>query len=325
MNNIHDKGYKDLYSNKDVFINLVKDTLKFSWASEIKPEDLILVDKSYILPNYHDKESDIVYRAKIEGEEVIFFTLLEFQSTVDYSMPIRLFFYISEILRREIDPKEIKAKKKNISVPAVVPIVLYNGKRPWDAKVSFRKIISKEEMFSKGLIDFTYDLIDVNNGYSKEQLLNFKNITGAIFLLDQKVNEEEFLERIKLIALTFHKISKKERKALIHWITQTTEDTIAKSSKEVLLANKEEIIKVVANNSNIIKEMKEKAENKGLKEGIEKGKVEIVIKLLSKKFNNIPDYYKEKLLQLDESVIDTIALEIFDMDSIEDLNKYISN
>lgn len=54
INNIHDKGYKDLYSSKDVFSNLVKDTLNFPWAKEIKPSDLILVDKSYILPA--DKE-----------------------------------------------------------------------------------------------------------------------------------------------------------------------------------------------------------------------------------------------------------------------------
>ena len=76
MNNIHDKGYKDLYSNEEVFLNLVNDTLNYTWATKIKPSDLILVDKSYILPNYHDKESDIVYRAKIGDEEVIFFVLL---------------------------------------------------------------------------------------------------------------------------------------------------------------------------------------------------------------------------------------------------------
>ena len=207
INNIHDKGYKDLYSNQEVFVNLVKDTLNYNWATKIKPSDLILVDKSYILPNYHDKESDIVYRAKIGDEEVIFFVLLEFQSTVDYSMPIRLFFYISEILRREVDPEIIKSKNKNIKIPAVVPIVLYNGKKPWDAEVSFRKIVSKEELFGNSIIDFTYNIIDINNNYSKDTLLTLKSVTGAIFLLDQKINEEEFLERIKLIALTFDKMS----------------------------------------------------------------------------------------------------------------------
>ena len=47
INNIYDKGYKDLYSSKDVFRNLVKDTLNFHWAKKIKTSDLILVDKYF--------------------------------------------------------------------------------------------------------------------------------------------------------------------------------------------------------------------------------------------------------------------------------------
>jgi len=31
INNIHDKSYKDLYSNKIVFLNLVKEMLKAPW------------------------------------------------------------------------------------------------------------------------------------------------------------------------------------------------------------------------------------------------------------------------------------------------------
>lgn len=52
-------------------------------------------------------------------------------------------------------------------------------------------------------------------------------------------------------------MSESERNILLHWITQTTEEPIAKSSKEILLADKREVVNVVANNSNIIKEMEE--------------------------------------------------------------------
>ena len=48
-------------------------------------------------------ESDIVYKATIENKEVIFYILLEFQLYVDYSMPIRLFLYISENMERSIE------------------------------------------------------------------------------------------------------------------------------------------------------------------------------------------------------------------------------
>lgn len=56
INNIHDKSYKDLYSNKEVFLDLVKGMLKAPWAKDLNAEDLILVNKSYVLSDYDEKE-----------------------------------------------------------------------------------------------------------------------------------------------------------------------------------------------------------------------------------------------------------------------------
>ena len=147
INNIHDKSYKDLYSNKEVFIDLVKKTLNATWAKGLKAEQLTLVNRSYISSDYEEKESDIVYKANINGSEVIFYILLEFQSSVDYRMPLRLFFYISEILREYAKNAEHKAYDKNIKIPAVVPLVLYNGKSVWDVPTRFRDIVESEELF----------------------------------------------------------------------------------------------------------------------------------------------------------------------------------
>lgn len=137
LNNIHDKSYKDLYSNKEVFIDLVQGMLKAPWAKELTPNKLKLVNKSYISSDYDEKESDIVYEGTIGDKKVIFYVLLEFQSSLDYRMPLRLFFYISEILREYAKNDNQKASDKNIKIPAVIPIVLYNGKKIWDVPQRF--------------------------------------------------------------------------------------------------------------------------------------------------------------------------------------------
>lgn len=65
----------------------------------------------------------------------------------------------------------------------------------------------------------------------------------------------------------------------------------------------------------------------GLKEGIEVGKetekTEILIKLLVKKFKKLPTGYEEKIKKLPMATLDIIITEIFDLESIEDLNKYL--
>ena len=132
-----------------------------------------------------------------------------------------------------------------------------------DVSNEFRKIFYNEEKFDSGVLNFTYDIFDVNNGFTKEQLVNSKNVTAAIFLLDQKITPDEFLERVKAIALFFDGLSSEELKAIKHWIKNTTEDTLAVRATEVLEASKEEVIKMVANNAFIIKEMEENAEKRG--------------------------------------------------------------
>jgi len=60
----------------------------------------------------------------------------------------------------------------------------------------------------------------------------------------------------------------------------------------------------------------------GMEEGIEKGKADLLIKLLIKKFKIVPDEYKKKLMTLSQDTIEVIGTEIFDMNSIDELKKY---
>jgi hypothetical protein len=71
---------------------------------------------------------------------------------------------------------------------------------------------------------------------------------------------------------------------------------------------------MVANNAFMIEEMKAKAEKEG--------KAELLINLLIKKFKVVPDEYKKKLMALPEKTIDEISIQIFEMESIEELKEY---
>lgn len=44
----HDKGYKQLLSNKRAFLELIKTFVREDWVKEIDEGDLVKVDKSYV-------------------------------------------------------------------------------------------------------------------------------------------------------------------------------------------------------------------------------------------------------------------------------------
>ncbi len=265
INNIHDKSYKTLFSNKEIFLNLLQDFTEHTWSKEMNPEQLILVDKSYILSDYEELEADIVYRGKVGEQEVIFYVLLEFQSSIDYSMPIRLLFYMVEIWRDVLkDVRVEEIKKKTFKLPAIIPIVTYNGIEQWYVPTRFRDKIDTPERFGENLLDFEYLLLDVNR-YGKAELIEKQSIASAIFLLDQKTDVEEYLSRIVTIAQAFNRLTDRERLELKNWIRNTVQEGIAEQAVEILDSDQEEVKHMVANITRTIEELKEEAEYRGMK------------------------------------------------------------
>ena len=64
---------------------------------------------------------------------------------------------------------------------------------------------------------------------------------------------------------------------------------------------------------------------KGVKKGEESGKADLLIKMLVKKFKNVPNEYKDKIKKLSKETIDVIGMEIFEMKSIEELREYFKD
>lgn len=62
---------------------------------------------------------------------------------------------------------------------------------------------------------------------------------------------------------------------------------------------------------------------KGIKEGREEGKSELLIKILIKKFKKLLDEYKKKIKSLPEETLEIIAMDIFELNSIEELEQYL--
>ncbi|MEG1149584.1 MAG: Rpn family recombination-promoting nuclease/putative transposase, partial [Niameybacter sp.] len=140
IHHIHDKTYRSFFENKEIFLQLLQSFVQEAWTTQLQVDKLIEDKSHYILRDFEEAEADIVYHATIEGQEVVFCILLELQSTVDHSMGIRLFYYISEIWRKYLKRFEREeVKRKDFKLPAVVPIVLYNGESGWTATTQFKE------------------------------------------------------------------------------------------------------------------------------------------------------------------------------------------
>ena len=275
IHNQHDVGYKYLLSHKKTFIELLKSFVKEKWVEDIEDTNIVLVSKSYILQDFKEKESDIVYKVKLKEKDIIFYCLLELQSTVDYEMPIRLLFYMTEIWRdilKNVNDRE--RKKENFRLPAIVPLILYNGENQWTACRSFKEILDGYELFEDCILDFNYTLFDVNR-YKEEELLKLANLISTIFLLDQKVNMPVIKERLQKTA-NILKLSDEQFTLFKNWVKRIFKPRMTQPIQEELemildKASAMEVKEMVSNLALTLEKELSEAQHRGKQEGREEG------------------------------------------------------
>ncbi len=102
-------------------------------------------------------------------------------------MAIRVLAYIMLLYEDLIGNKRLTKSGK---LPPVVPIVLYNGIRPWTAPLETRSLIESIPGFERHLPDFEYLVIDEGH-LPREQLEPLDGPVTGVFQLEQSKGVEE--------------------------------------------------------------------------------------------------------------------------------------
>ena len=184
----HDRGYKYLFSNPLLVKELLESFVGMDWVGRIDFSKAESLNTSFVSDEFKHRESDIIYKLKLYDTEIYLYLLIEFQSTVDRFMALRMLRYTLELYDYLIKNKSIK------ELPVVFPIMLYNGEAKWTAPESLSKLINlPEELKSlkKYVPEFRYFSI-IENRYSDRQLKKLGNLVSAIFLLENQDKERLF-------------------------------------------------------------------------------------------------------------------------------------
>ena len=117
-------------------------------AQKVSPENIEMVDKSYITNEGRAYESDLIYKVSIEPQhEAYFYILMEFQSRPDKWMALRVLNYIVRFYENLPKKGKLLAPLAGVAAnawPAVFPIVFYNGDRKWNAKTDISHCIKNK-------------------------------------------------------------------------------------------------------------------------------------------------------------------------------------
>ena len=326
-----DQVLKFLFSTSNkVLINLLNGVFEENF--NVDEVSLTVSNNEFIEDTLDVLRGDMFFKiSKNENQKVSYH--LEFQTKNDSTMIVRMFEYGFKKAKEEADesshikkiifPKQkviFFEENKNIEdklrlnivfpdsqeIDYTVPVLKY-----WE--YSDKDLISKKmyPLMPLQLFQLKKELIKANknNNIEKMKELSYKAKKLATKLANES---KELFDSNEILGEDFHKMLL----AIQNLIEYLNRNFI----KDEILENEvNRMTKTLYD-----PEVEKRGIEKGKLDGKIEGKAELLVKQLLKKFKNLPEEYEKRIMNLPINAIDRIGMDIFDIDSMEELEEYFT-
>ena len=152
----------------------------------------------WIRKKYPQRTYVRIKKAVRKQEKIFVFILQELQSSVDYTMIFRIAMYIMDILSRYFQtiPKN-EREQVNFRLPAVAPVVFYNGTDRWTAVQDFREYQTAGSLFGDYILGLRYYLVDLNR-MEEDDILATNTVIDNIMYCDKFRRKAEVAEAVRV-------------------------------------------------------------------------------------------------------------------------------
>lgn len=312
----HDASYKLLFSSPELVRDLVMGFIPDDWLHSLDYSTLEKVPGSYVTDDLRHRADDVVWRVRVEGEWVYLYILIEFQSTVDPFMAVRMMTYVGLLYQDLIRSKDILPHRK---LPPVLPIVLYNGDAKWTAATDVAALIPKVPgLVSRYMPSLEYLLIDQSQ-YTEADLSELKNLVAAVIRFEHSENVTVLLRLIDLLNEWLDDNPELKRTFVI-WIRAV----VLRQSKNTLVLPKVQDLKelkmTLAKSFDAwAQQHEQKGLERGIEKGIEKGEAMLLQRLLARRFGALSSDVVAKIAAASSRQLELWGDRVLDAPSLEDV------
>ena len=314
----HDNSYKNLFSHRRMVEDLLKGFVREEWVQKLDFSTLERVHCSYVSDDLRDRADDVVWKVCWGKDWLYVYILLEFQSTVDPWMAVRIMTYVGLLYQDLVKEKRFNAEKM---LPPILPVVLYNGNAEWKAATNIEQLVQKiPGGLAKYCPDLSYLLLSERE-YSDHDLEELNNLVAALFRLENSKDSQQLLDVVI---------------NLLQWLSAPQQDTLRRAFtvwfSRVLFPGKlhddkqpaiEELSEVKTMLAERVKEWNKESLEKGIQKGIQKGmragKAEALTDQLQIKFGKLPENVLEKCSNASEEQLQQWSAHILTAKTLGDV------
>ena len=316
----HDLSYKLIFSHPEMVVDLLKGFVNEDWVNQCDFDTLEKFNCNFTSDRLREREDDLVWKVRWGEEWIYVYLLLEFQSTDDHFMAVRISTYLG-LLYQDIQRSE--GLKPHDKLPPVLPIVLYNGTKPWQSPVDLDPLIHPAPPgWESYRPQVRYLLLDEGR-YDRDYLGSLDNLVAALFQLENSRTKEDIQAVLsKLIDWLGDPGQAGLRQAFTVWMNKVL---LPRKAPDSQFKQFNDLIEVNTMLAETVEQWYEEARQEGREEGRiegrQLGEASVLKRLLIKRFKVVP---LETLSRIDQAMPEQLeqwAENLLEANSLEDVFK----
>ena len=217
MAHLHDSGYKYLFSHAELVQELLETFAPPGVSELLDYTTLRLESGNYVTPAMKPRADDLVWSVELQGRRIYLYLLLEFQSTPDDTMPMRMLQYVAALYDHLWRSKAVDIAD---GLPPVLPIVLYNGDARWRQSSELYSLIRPHPPVLKPFQpQLKFWLLD-EGAFPAAELEDMQRVMAAIFCFEHTPDTAAAKRAIRNLADAIAQSPFKQRldRVLAHWV-----------------------------------------------------------------------------------------------------------
>ncbi|MBF0304123.1 MAG: Rpn family recombination-promoting nuclease/putative transposase [Alphaproteobacteria bacterium] len=325
----HDSLYHRLFSHPGMIAQLLRDFVDEPWVEDLDLSAMRRVNAKLHADTGERRDGDMVWRIPVkDGSNLYLLLLLEFQSTPERWMALRVMVYVGLLYQHLINENLVRPGQR---LPPVLPMVLYNGDPRWVMPPSLRELIDlpPESPFWRWQPDMRYHLID-EGAWTTEDLAARESLAALLFRLEHCREPSQIVPLVDAVIEWFQRNGDFEPlRPLFAMLTSRVmrmgdgADPAIRVSENLL-----EVRTMLATRAQEWqRQWKEEGLQEGRQEGLQEGRQEgrrqgesiILRRILERRFGVLPDWARQRLSSADTALLEDWSLRVLDAESLDDV------
>jgi hypothetical protein len=327
-NSDHDSLYHRFFSDPAIVAQLLREFVPGLWLEGLDLGGLERLNTKFHAETGERREADLVWRIpRQEGGDAYLMLLLEFQSTSDPWMALRMLVYAGLLWQQLVREQRLLPDGR---LPPILPIVLYNGDPSWRAPVDLRDLVGLPDgsPLWRWQPELRYYLID-EGSFSDGELQGRAGLPALLFRLENASRPDQVLATADAVLAWFarHPGFQAARAVLVEFLGAAMAPLgagvrVPEQLLEVrnMLATRAEQWK-----QEWLREGEQIGEQRGEQRGLElgeqrgrqRGEAALLLRLMERRFGTLPDWARDRVLAADTALLEDWSLRLLDAPTLE--------